>query len=85
MQIPSEYLYGLAGAAIALAVARFRGWLILPLFDGERESRRPQTPEPVQVKYVPYVTPEPPEPSQSYSAVIDIPHKITVTPQQGSK
>ena len=78
MQIPSEYLYAAMGAVGALAIARFRGWLNVPFLDGG-QAAKPQPP-PV---YSPQHSPEPV--AQSYSAVIEIPHQITVTPQQRVK
>lgn len=83
MQIPSEYLYALGGAAVALFGAWFRGWLRLPFLDGVQAPQQQPSPQLFYHTWPPVG--KDPTDGQSYSAVIEIPHKITVTPQQGSK
>ena len=79
MQIQAEYLYAAMGAVGALAIARFRGWLNVPFLDGGQAAKPP--PPVSSPQYQPVSEPV----AQSYSAVIEIPHQITVTPQQRIK
>ena len=87
MQIPSDYLSYVIGAIAALAFARWQGWLKVPFLDGVQAlQQQPNTRLPtVAYQYQPDGVTEAATSMQSYSAMIDIPHKITVTPQQGNK
>ena len=83
MQIPSDYLNYAIGALVALAFAKWQGWLRVPFLDG---VQAPQQQPPASVVYHAMDASKIPDATQqSYSAMIDIPHKITVTPQQGGK
>lgn len=83
MQIPNNWLdYGI-GALIALAVAKFMGWLQLP------SPLNSKGLPPAIPPSLPILQPAPRHeaanntsmPQQSYTTVIDIPHRITITPE----
>lgn len=76
MQIPNSWLdYGI-GALVFAAVARFMGWLQLPFAP---KLSQPASPQPQRLFERPDGAPFAPQ--QSYTTVIDIPHRITITPE----
>ena len=73
MQIPNEWLNGIIGAVAALAVAKFAGWLHVPFLEGGSTSVTPR--QPVYQQAAVSST------SPTYETTVNIPHKISVTPQ----
>ena len=73
MQVPNEWLNGIIGAAVALAVARFLGWLNVPFLEGGSAAATPRQPVYQQVAVS--------STAPTYETTVNIPHKITVTPQ----
>jgi len=81
MQLPNEWLHGIIGALVALAATKWLGWLNLPFLGAgaSSEARR----QPVLYQQPADLLPSPPQ--QSYSTMINIPHRITVTPERVSQ
>lgn len=73
MQIPSEWLNGGIGALAALAAMKFSGQL-REIILGENHSPSSRPPVFYQAANAPPASP-------TYETTVNIPHKITVTPQ----
>ena len=74
MQIPNEWVNGAIGALSALAVARAMGWLHLPVIGGHAVTLT----APHQLSGNPA---NPGATVPSAEAIVNLPHKITLTPQ----
>lgn len=72
MNIPPDWTNILIGAALGLGFAWFKGWLVIPGWSSPA-SEKPKT--------VVYQALPAPSTSPTYEATVEIPHKITVTPQ----
>ena len=75
MQIPNEWLNGALGAVAALAAMKFSGRLREIILGENTDSPSSRQPIFYQAGAVPL------PPSPTYETTVNIPHKISVTPQ----